>query len=70
MATVCEGYLGVHVSRENFIDIQQVIRGLVDELPEEGFTPGSLIPTGPKGLPLWFAKMKKPRTGWLARYQP
>jgi len=39
MAIVCEGYLGVHVSRENFIDIQRVIRGLVDELPEEGFTP-------------------------------
>jgi hypothetical protein len=39
MAIVCEGYLGVHVSRENFVDIQQVIRGLVNELPEEGFTP-------------------------------
>ena len=39
MAIVCEGYLGVHVSRENFIDIQRAIPGLVDELPEEEFTP-------------------------------
>ena len=39
MAIVCEGYLGVQVSRESFVDIQRAISGLVDELPEEGFTP-------------------------------
>jgi len=39
MAIVCEGYLGVQVSRENFVDIQRAICGLVDELPEEVFTP-------------------------------
>jgi len=70
MAVVCEVYLGVQVSRENFIDILQAIHGLVDELLKRGSPPVSLIPTGPKELPLWFAKMKKPRTGWLERYQP
>ena len=69
MAIVCEGYLRVQVSRENFIDIQRVIRGLVVVFLKRDSPPGSLIPTGPKGLPLWFAKTMKPRTGWLERYQ-
>ena len=30
---------GIQISRENFADIQQAIGRLVDELPEEGFTP-------------------------------
>jgi hypothetical protein len=55
MTIVCVGYLGVQISRENFVDILRVIGGLVDEVPEEGFTPGSSIPTGPKELLLWFA---------------
>jgi len=39
MAIVCEGYLEVQVSKDNFNNIQQAIGGLVDDLPEEGFTP-------------------------------
>jgi hypothetical protein len=37
--TVCEDHLGTQISRENFAEVQQAIRWLVDELPEEGFTP-------------------------------
>jgi hypothetical protein len=39
MVIVCEGYPGIQISRENFVGIQQVVRGLKDGLPEEGFTP-------------------------------
>jgi hypothetical protein len=39
MAIVYDGYPEVQGSRENFINIQRGIGGLVDELPEEGFTP-------------------------------
>jgi len=67
---MCKSYLGVQVSKENLIEIQRAIHGLVDELLKRGSPPVSLLPTGPKGLPLWFAKTKKPRTGWLEWYQP
>jgi len=36
---VCEDYPKSQVSREHFADIQWAIGRLVDELPEEGFTP-------------------------------
>ena len=39
MAMVCDGYTGFQVFRENFVSTQRAICGLVDELPEEGFTP-------------------------------
>jgi hypothetical protein len=39
MAIVCEGYPEVQVSKENFDDIQRAVGGLVDGVPEEGFTP-------------------------------
>jgi hypothetical protein len=39
VAVVCEDYLGSQISMENFADIQRAIGQLVDELPEEGFTP-------------------------------
>jgi len=39
VAVVCENYPGSQISKENFTDIQQAIGRLVDELPEEGFTP-------------------------------
>ena len=39
MAMVCDVYPGFQVSRENFLSTQRTICGLVDELPEEGFTP-------------------------------
>ena len=51
MAVVCEGYSESQLSKENFTDIQRAIGRLVDELPEEGFTPSWLIPIGQKGRP-------------------
>lgn len=39
MVIVCDGYLKAQLSNESFINIQRVIGELVDELPEEGFTP-------------------------------
>ena len=39
VAVVCEDYPKSQVSRENFLDIQQAIGQLVNELPEEEFTP-------------------------------
>jgi hypothetical protein len=38
VAVVCEDYPCSQISRENFVDIQQAIGLLVDELPDEGFT--------------------------------
>jgi len=38
MAIVCDGYLETQVSKENFVNIQQAIGGLWDELPKKGFT--------------------------------
>jgi hypothetical protein len=39
MAIICDGYPKVQVTKDDFEKIQQVIGGLVDGLPEEGFTP-------------------------------
>ena len=39
VAVVCENYPESQISKENFVDIQWAIGWLVDELPEEGFTP-------------------------------
>jgi hypothetical protein len=39
VAVVCEDYPEVQISRDNFVYIQRAIDRLVDELPEEGFTP-------------------------------
>jgi len=38
-AIVCDGYLEIQLSKENFVSNQRVIRRLVDGLPEEEFTP-------------------------------
>jgi hypothetical protein len=40
VAIVCEDYLGNQVSKDKFVAIQKAVGWLVDELPEEGFTPG------------------------------
>ena len=39
MVVVCENYPESQISKGNFSDIWQAIGWLVDELPEEGFTP-------------------------------
>ena len=38
MPIVWDGYPEIQVSKENFVDIQRVIGGFVDELPEQEFT--------------------------------
>ena len=37
MAIFCVGYLEAQVSKQNFVNIQQAIGGLVDELSKERF---------------------------------
>ena len=39
MAVISENYPESQIAKENFTDIQRAIGRLVDELPEEGFTP-------------------------------
>ena len=39
MAIISDSYPEMQVSKDNCVDIQQAIGGLVDGLPEEGFTP-------------------------------
>jgi len=39
IAVMCDDYPKTQVSSEHFVDIQRAIGRLVDELPEEGFTP-------------------------------
>jgi hypothetical protein len=80
---LCQSRLGGHpdsyclwplsgdpVSKENFVGIQRVIGGIVDELLQGGSPPGSSILTGLKGLPLWYARMRRPGIGWIVKYQP
>jgi hypothetical protein len=40
VAIVGDDYPGSQISKENFMAIQKAVGRLVDELPEEGFTPG------------------------------
>jgi hypothetical protein len=49
VAIVFEGYPGTQVCKDTFMAIQKAVGWLVDELPEEGFTPGWSTPAGPKG---------------------
>jgi len=49
MAIVGEGYPEVQVTKENYSDIQRDVGGLVDGLPEEGFTPRLIDMYGTKG---------------------
>jgi hypothetical protein len=69
MATACNGYLKVHVSKEKFVNIQQVIGGLVDELPEEGFTPRLINTYWARGAAILVARTSRTRIGWVVRYQ-
>jgi hypothetical protein len=66
MVIVCNGYLGVHVSRENFTDIQQAFSGPVDELPEEGFTPRLIDTYWTKGAAIVVCQDEETKD-WLAR---
>jgi hypothetical protein len=63
LAIVSADYPGDQISRDNFADIQRAIGRLVDELPEEGFTPTLVDSYWSKGRPLWSAMMSRLKSG-------
>ena len=67
MAIVCEGYLEAQVSKDNFHNIQRAIGGLVDELPEEGFTPKLVDMFWTKGAAVVICQDEEIRD-WLASH--
>ena len=69
MAVVCEDYPKTQVTRENFVDIQHVIGWLVDELPEEGFTPRLVDSYWTKGAATLVCHDKLTKD-WLAAKAP
>ena len=60
---------GVQVSRENFVSTQRAICGLVDELPEEGFTPRFIDTYWTKGAAVVVCQDEGTRD-WLASKVP
>ena len=69
MAIVCEGYPEAQVSKDNFINIQRAISRLVDELPEEGFTPRLVDMFWTKGAAIVVCQDEETRE-WLAGHIP
>ena len=61
-----EDYPRSQVSREHFVDIQRAIGRLVDELPDEGFTPRLADSYWAKGV----AIMDVPTVDWLTPKVP
>ena len=68
MTIICNGYPDVQVSKENFINIQQAIGGLVGVLPEEGFIPKLIGTYGAKEAAIMLCQDKKTWTGCKTRY--
>ena len=66
---VCEGYPGIQISRENFVGIQQVVGGLKDGLPEEGFTPRLVDSYRTKGAAIMVCQDEETRD-WMAARVP
>jgi hypothetical protein len=69
MAIICDGYPKEQVSNEIFISIQRAIGGLVDGLPEEGFTPRLLDTYCTKGAVIVVFQDEETRD-WLGREIP
>jgi len=69
MAIICEGYLDAQVSKDNFINIQRAVSRLVDELPEEGFTPRLVNMFWTKGAAVVVCQDEETRD-WLAGHIP
>jgi len=67
MAIVCEGYLGVQISKENFVGIHQAIGGPVDGFPEEGFTPTLVDSYWAKGAAIMVCQYEETRDRLVAR---
>jgi hypothetical protein len=69
MAIICDGYPKVQVSNDNFINIQRAIGGLVDGLPEEGFTPRLFDTYWAKGAAIVVCQDEETRD-WLGSEVP
>ena len=69
MVIVCEGYPEAQVSKDNFNNIQRAISGLVEELPEEGFTPRLVDMFWTKGAAVVVCQDEETRD-WLANHIP
>jgi hypothetical protein len=69
VAIVCEGYPGTQVSKDNFVAIQKAVGRLMDELPEEGFTPGLADSYWAKGAAIMVCQDQE-TCDWLARLVP
>jgi hypothetical protein len=69
MAIVCDGYPDIKISKENFVGIQRAIGGLVDELPEEGFTPRLIRTYWTRGAAIMVCQDMETRD-WLASKVP
>jgi hypothetical protein len=68
MTIVHSGYLDVQVSKENLINIQWAIGGLVGAFPEEKFIPKLSVLIEPRGLPSWNARTRKAGIGYRTMY--
>jgi len=69
VAVISENYPESQLSKENFIDIQRAIGRLVDELPEEGFTPRLVDSYWAKGAAIMVCH-DVPTKEWLAARVP
>jgi hypothetical protein len=69
VVNVCVGYPGTQVSKDNFVAIQKAVGRLVDELPEEGFTPGLADSYWAKRAVIMVCQDQE-TCDWLARLVP
>jgi hypothetical protein len=69
VAVVGQDYPGVQISRDNFVNIQNAISRLVDELPEEGFTPRLVNTYWAKGAAIMVCKDADTKD-WLEKEVP
>jgi hypothetical protein len=69
VAILCEDYPGNQVSKDHFVDIQKAVGRLVDELPEEGFTPGLVDSYWAKGVAIMVCRDQE-TCDWLTGSVP
>jgi hypothetical protein len=69
MTIICYGYPNVQVTKDDFEKIQREIGGLVDRLPEEGFTPKLVDTYRAKGAATVVC-LDKETKDWLGRAVP
>jgi hypothetical protein len=69
MAIICDGYPKVQVMKDDFEKIQWAIGGLVDGLPEEGFTPKLVDTYWAKGVAIVVC-LDEETKDWLGREEP